>query len=52
MRYPLMKFDVDHLFEMSSLFITESIEAIGSKLGEKIQLIIKAIHVLPVREYT
>jgi len=35
---------------MASVLTTESVEAMALKPGEEIQLIIKAIHVLPVKE--
>jgi len=46
----LVKFDVIAPAEMASVLTTESLEALGLKAGDKVQLIIKAIHVLPVKE--
>ncbi len=46
----LVKFDVTLPAEMASVLTTESVESMGLKLGDEIQLIIKAIHVLPVKE--
>lgn len=46
----LVKFDVTGPAEMASVLTTESVEAMGLQTGDNIQLIIKAIHVLPVKE--
>ncbi|OQX24045.1 MAG: molybdenum-binding protein [Desulfobacteraceae bacterium IS3] len=46
----LVKFEVSQPAEMASVLTTESVEAMALKPGEEIQLIIKAIHVLPVKE--
>jgi molybdopterin-binding protein len=46
----LVKFDVTLPAEMASVLTTESLEALKMKKGDKVQLIIKAIHVLPVKE--
>ena len=35
---------------MASVLTTESVEAMGLKAGDSVELIIKAIHVLPVKE--
>lgn len=35
--------------EMSSVLTTESVEEMNLKLGDEVHLIIKAIHVLPVK---
>jgi molybdopterin-binding protein len=32
-----------------SVTTTESVEALGLKVGDEVQLIVKAIHVLPVK---
>jgi molybdopterin-binding protein len=45
----LVKFDVIQADEMASVLTTESVEAMGLQPGDEIQLIIKAIHVLPVK---
>ncbi len=47
----LVKFDVTSPVEMASVLTTESVEAMELKPNDEIQLIIKAIHVLPVKEY-
>lgn len=46
----LVNFDVTAPAEMASVLTTESLETLGLKIGDKIQLVIKAIHVLPVKE--
>ena len=45
----LVKFDVIQADEMASVLTTESVESMGLQPGDEIQLIIKAIHVLPVK---
>ena len=46
----LVKFEVTGPVEMASVLTTESVEAMELKPNDEIQLIIKAIHVLPVKE--
>lgn len=46
----LVKFDVTGPAEMASVLTTESVEAMGLQANDEFQLIIKAIHVLPVKE--
>ena len=46
----LVKYDVTQPAEMASVLTTESAEDLGLKPGDTVQLIIKAIHVLPVKE--
>jgi molybdopterin-binding protein len=46
----LVKFDVIGPAEMASVLTTESVEHLQLKPGDEIELIIKAIHVLPVKE--
>jgi molybdate transport system regulatory protein len=46
----LVKFDVTVPAEMASVLTTESLESMKMKKGDQVQLIIKAIHVLPVKE--
>jgi molybdate transport system regulatory protein len=46
----LMKIEVNHPVEMGSVLTTESLEELNVKEGDKVKLIIKAIHVLPVNE--
>jgi molybdopterin-binding protein len=46
----LVKFDVTGPFEMASVLTTESVESLALKPGDKVELVIKAIHVLRVKE--
>jgi len=46
----LVKFDVTIPHEMSSVLTTESVEHLQLEQGENIELVIKAIHVLPVKD--
>lgn len=46
----LVKFEVTVPAEMASVLTTESLEDLKMKKGDQVQLIIKAIHVLPVKE--
>ncbi|MFZ0133665.1 MAG: TOBE domain-containing protein [Desulfobacterales bacterium] len=46
----LVKFDVTIPNEMSSVLTTESVEDIRLTPGDDIELVIKAIHVLPVKD--
>ena len=45
-----VKFDVTTPAKMSSVLTTESLEHLELKPGDEVQLVIKAIHVLPVKE--
>jgi molybdopterin-binding protein len=46
----LVKFEVTGPARMASVLTTESLEELGLKVGDSVQLIVKAIHVLPVKE--
>lgn len=46
----LVKFDVVSVEQMASVITTESVGELGLKVGDEVQLVIKAIHVLPVKE--
>jgi len=46
----MVKFDVTAPAEMASVLTTESLEDLGLKDGDTVRLVIKAIHVLPVKE--
>lgn len=46
----LVKFDVTTPAEMGSVLTTESLEELNIKEGDTVKLVIKAIHVLPVKE--
>jgi molybdate transport system regulatory protein len=45
----IIKFDVVTPAEMASVLTTESLENLNIKEGDRLELIIKAIHVLPVK---
>ncbi len=46
----LVKYDVTIPAEMASVLTTESVEDLDLREGDKVLLVIKAIHVLPVKE--
>ncbi|RPH47204.1 MAG: molybdenum-binding protein [Desulfobacteraceae bacterium] len=46
----LVKFEITNPAEMASVLTTESVKELKLKKGDQVQLIIKAIHVLPVKE--
>jgi molybdate transport system regulatory protein len=46
----LVKFDVTAPSEMASVLTTESLKDLELKPGDKVELIIKAIHVLPIKQ--
>ena len=46
----LVKFDVTEPAKLASVLTTESVADLQLKVGDEVQLIIKAIHVLPVKE--
>jgi molybdopterin-binding protein len=46
----LAKFDVIAPCEMASVLTTESAEYLDLKPGDEVQLVIKAVHVLPVKD--
>jgi molybdopterin-binding protein len=46
----LVKFEVQAPARMASVLTTESVDEMDLKPGDEIELIIKAIHVLPVKE--
>ena len=45
----LVKFEVNSPCHMASVLTTESLEEMGLKPGDQVELIIKAINVLPVK---
>ena len=45
----LVKFDVAEPSKMASVLTTESAEDLDLKVGDTVELVIKAIHVLPVK---
>jgi molybdate transport system regulatory protein len=46
----LVKFDVSTPTEMASVLTTESVDDLNLNQGDTVQLIVKAIHVLPVKD--
>lgn len=46
----LVKYDIIPPAEMASVLTTESSEDLDLKPGDTVKLVIKAIHVLPVKE--
>lgn len=46
----LVKFKVTKPAEMASVLTTESVEQMGLKAGDTVTLIVKAVHVIPVKE--
>jgi len=45
-----VKFEVVTAKEMSSVLTTDSVQALDLKPGDTVHLIVKAVHVLPVKE--
>ena len=46
----LVKFEVTGPAQMASVLTTESVAELKMKIGDTVQLVIKAIHVLSVKE--
>jgi len=46
----LVKFDVTAPAAMASVLTTESLDDLGLKAGDSVLLVVKAIHLLPVKE--
>ena len=46
----LVKFEVKMPSEMASVLTTESANDLGLEVGDEVQLVVKAIHVMPVKE--
>jgi molybdate transport system regulatory protein len=46
----LVKFEVVGPANMASVLTTESLQELNLKIGDTPQLVVKAIHVLPVKE--
>ncbi len=46
----LAKFRVDTPHDMASVLTVESVNDLKLKKGDKVMLVVKAIHVLPVKE--
>jgi molybdopterin-binding protein len=45
----LVKFEVIAPSEMASVLTTESVQDMNLKVGDQLMLVVKAIHVLPVK---
>jgi molybdate transport system regulatory protein len=45
-----VKFEVTTPHEMSSVLTTDSVKELNLKEGDTVHLVVKAIHVLPVKE--
>lgn len=45
----LVRFDVTDAHEMASVLTSESVDDLALKPGDEVLLVVKAIHVLPVR---
>jgi molybdate transport system regulatory protein len=46
----LVKFEVDTPARMASVLTAESVADMDLKVGDEVKLVIKAIHVLPVKD--
>ncbi|RME21780.1 MAG: molybdenum-binding protein [Candidatus Zixiibacteriota bacterium] len=46
----LVKFELTGPGRMASVLTTESLEELGLTVGDEVRLVVKAIHVLPVKE--
>ena len=46
----LVKFELTGPGRMTSVLTTESLEELGLTVGDEVKLVVKAIHVLPVKE--
>ncbi len=46
----VIKFDVIEAKEMSAVITSDSVDSLNLKPGDTVQLVIKSIHVLPVKE--
>ena len=45
----LVKFEVTAPARMASVITTESLEDLNLKVGDKVELLVKAVHVLPMK---
>lgn len=45
----LVKFDVVGPAEMASVLTTESLESMSLQVGDEVELVVKAVHVLPIK---
>jgi molybdopterin-binding protein len=46
----LVKFEVTTPCQMASVLTTESVRSLDLKVGDSVRLVIKAVHVLPVKD--
>jgi molybdopterin-binding protein len=46
----LVKYEVTGPASMASVLTTESVDELGLKTGDQVMLVVKAVHVLPVKE--
>ncbi|HTY64520.1 MAG TPA: TOBE domain-containing protein [Acidobacteriota bacterium] len=46
----LVKFEVTAPHGMASVLTTESVKEMGLKVGDQVNLVVKAIHVLPIKD--
>ena len=46
----LVKFEVTTPAQMASVLTTESLQDLDLKVGDTVQLIVKAVHIVPVKE--
>lgn len=46
----LAKFEIKNPAEMASVLTTESLDELNLKPGDEVLLVVKAIHVLPVKD--
>jgi molybdopterin-binding protein len=46
----LVKFEVTVPAEMASVITSESVDELALAVGDEVKLIVKAVHVLPVKE--
>jgi molybdate transport system regulatory protein len=46
----LVKFEVTVPARMASVLTTESVQNLDLKVGDQVRLIVKAVHVLPVKD--
>ena len=46
----LVKFEVTQPAQKASVLTTESLQELDLKVGDTVQLIVKAVHVMPVKE--
>ncbi|MFZ0426809.1 MAG: TOBE domain-containing protein [Acidobacteriota bacterium] len=46
----LVKFEATEPAQLASVLTTESLQELGIREGDQVSLVIKAIHVLPVKE--